>query len=132
MNLLGEFRGPLRIDYVHGRTWVLYQSFVWCGPASNPVCYEVPAGFSTDFASIPPPIRWVLSPTHALISDYGRAAVIHDFLYRTGAQAQPPITRKQADQVFYEAMLCENVLWPTRFLMWAAVRLFGWTAYRKA
>jgi hypothetical protein len=131
MNLLGEFRGKLRFDYVDGRTVLLSQPFTWCGPASNPVCYEVPEGFETDFASIPRLVQIVLSPTRGIVSNYGRAAVIHDFLYRTGAAATPPVSRKAADQVFYEAMLCENVLWPTRFTMWLAVRLFGWTAYRR-
>lgn len=134
MNLLGEFKGELDIRYVRGsgRTWVLLQSFTWCGPASNPACYEVPAAFVTDFASIPRLIQLVLSPTHGIVSDYGRAAVIHDWLYRNGARMTPPVTRRQADQVFYDAMLCEDVLWPTRFLMWLAVRLFGWTAYQKS
>lgn len=132
--LLGEFKGELDIRYVphSGRTWVLLQPFIWCGPASNPVCYQVPAAFVTDFASIPRLIQFVLSPTAGVVSDYGRAAVIHDWLYRHGASMTPPVSRKAADQVFYEAMLCENVLWPTRFMMWLAVRLFGWMAYRRA
>jgi len=133
VSVLGEFCGELDLRYQRGgRRYVLVAPFKWCGPASNPVCYEVEAGFDTDFASIPFFVRWVLSPTHGLISDYGRAAVIHDYLYRRGARFTPPVSRTLADQVFYEAMLCEDVLWPTRFLMWAAVRLFGWTAYRKA
>lgn len=130
--LLGGFCGELDIRYVKGGGWRLRTPFKWCGPASNPVCYEVPAEFETDFASIPFFVLWILGPTHAVVSDYGRAAVIHDWLYRHGATFSPPVARQQADRVFYEAMLCEDVLWPTRFLMWAAVRLFGWTAYRRA
>lgn len=132
--LLGEFRGHLRLEYQHERpgTFLLCESFTWCGPASNPVCYEVPAGFVTDFASIPRIVTIFLTPTHGFVSDYGRAAVIHDWLYRHGATFTPPVPRAAADRVFFEAMLFENVIWPTRFLMWAAVRLFGWTAYRRA
>lgn len=111
---------------------MLLQPFIWCGPASHPVCYEVPAAFVTDFASIPRLIQFILSPTAGIVSDYGRAAVIHDWLYRHGAGMTPPVSRRDADQVFYDAMLCEDVLWPTRFLMWLAVRLFGWTAYKKS
>lgn len=139
MSLLGEFRGELETRYVklpRRRWWrwllprrrvsILTAPFTWCGPASNPVCYIVPVGFATDFASVPFLVRLVLSPTNGIESDYGRAAVIHDYLYQTGI-----IPRVAADQVFYESMLCEDVLWPTRVSMWAAVRCFGWAPWRR-
>lgn len=135
--MLGEFKGELDIRYVRSkprawwlrwlpkrRTWIVIQPFVWCGPASHPVCITVPAGFVTDFASIPFFV-FLLSPMNGMVSDYGRSAVIHDYLYVTGL-----VGRERADDTFYSAMLCEDVLWPTRVVMWAAVRCFGWWAYR--
>jgi len=143
MNLLGEFKGELDIRYIRlvprvwwlrwlpqRRVWKVLQPVTWCGPPSFPICVTVPADTITDFASIPIFVLF-LAPTHGIVSDYGRAALVHDVLYQRGASFVPPVTRQQADEVFYHAMLCEEVLWPTRFLMWAAVRLFGWTAYRR-
>jgi hypothetical protein len=137
MSLLGEFQGELDTRYVKlpRRRWWLWwlprrrvhtviAPFRWCGPYSDPVCYEVPIGFRSDFASVPFLVRVILGPTNGLESDYGRSAVIHDYLYQTGAT-----TRAKADGVFYSAMLCEDVLWPTRVTMWAAVRCFGWAPW---
>lgn len=81
----------------------------------------VPAGFVTDFASVPrlPGAYWIAG------GKASKAAVIHDYLYRNKI-----CTRKQADDVFYEAMKVSGQAWWRRSLMWAGVRLFGWTAYK--
>jgi hypothetical protein len=78
-----------------------------------PLCYTtkdgwticVPAGFETDFASIPRPL-WVIIPPRG---KYNRPAIIHDFLYHyapvdptTGARC----TQARADYIIREA--CEN------------------------
>lgn len=136
---LGHFEGDLVVRYVamprrrwwlwwvpRRRIFVVDRPFRWCGPASDPVCYQVPAGFETDFASVPFLIRILLGAMNGLESDYGRSAVVHDLLYQTGL-----VARARADQTFYMAMLSEDVLWPTRFLMWAAVRCFGWAPWRR-
>ena len=81
----------------------------------------IPAGFSTDLASIPRCFRWVV-PDDA---EAGAAAVVHDYLYRTGA-----CTRAEADAIFLEAMYLTGVPMVRRFVIWAAVRLFGWVGYR--
>jgi hypothetical protein len=138
--VLGHFEGELYLRYVpmprrrwwlrwlpQRRRWIVDRPFRWCGPASDPVCYEVPAGFETDFASIPFLLLLLLGPMNGWVSDYGRSALIHDLLYRTGL-----VSRPRADATFYTAMVSEWVLWPTRFTMWAAVRCFGWTAYQPA
>lgn len=57
--------------------------------------YVVPAGFSTDFASVPRvPIAYWLTGNTA-----HRPAVLHDWLCRTA-----PVPRTVADQLFLEAM----------------------------
>jgi hypothetical protein len=81
----------------------------------------VPAGFVTDFASIPAPGR-------ILISGHGRdrwAAVIHDYLYSIKHD------RKQADAVFLEALECSGVNLMKRRVMYRAVRTGGWFFYAK-
>lgn len=60
----------------------------------------VPAGFVTDYASIPEGL-WSLYSPH---DQYSRAAVIHDFLYWS-----QKCTRLQADNIFLIAMKESNV-----------------------
>jgi hypothetical protein len=82
----------------------------------------VPEGFITDLASVPRlPLAYLL---FGGVSN--EAAVIHDFLYSGGK-----VTRKQADDVFCEAMKAEGVAGWRRGPMWLGVRLFGWLHYEK-
>ena len=79
----------------------------------------VPAGFTTDFASVPR-FLWFLFPR-----DVGRrASVVHDYLYRGG-----PRSRREADRIFYAALRAEGVAAWRAALMWLGVRLFGWRHY---
>ena len=77
-----------------------------------------PVDFVTDFASVPRvPLAYLLAGNTA-----HEAAVIHDFLYNNKPH---PCTRKQADQVFLEAMEITGIVWWRRELMYNAVRLFS-------
>lgn len=78
----------------------------------------VPAGFRTDFASVPrlPLAFWLFGG----VAD--EAAVIHDWLYTNNVKG---VTRKQADEVFAEAMTALGVKGWQRGPMWLGVRLFG-------
>lgn len=109
---------------------------------------KVPAGFKTDFASIPPVasiglipllegflihcavLFWVgallvaLSPKLLHTGSYTRAAVIHDRIYKDRT-----FSRKECDGILYEAMGdCGTAHWK-RLLIWLNVRLFGWLFY---
>lgn len=76
----------------------------------------VPAGFHTDLASVPR-----LPVVYLLVGGRGdEAAVIHDFLY-----TEQPCTRKQADDVFYEALLTMGVPRWQAWMMWCGVRAGG-------
>lgn len=78
----------------------------------------VPAGFSTDLASVPRlPGAYMLFANRAR-----RSAILHDYLY---AQHR---TRKWADAVFYAAMKNEVSFLP-RFFMWLGVRIGGGAYY---
>ncbi len=84
---------------------------------------EVPAGFVTDFASVPR-----LPLVFLLTGDTAHApAVVHDWLYRTQTTS-----RAFADAVFREAMGVGPRAEPAwrRWIMWAALRAFGWVAWR--
>lgn len=121
------------------------------GSADSGQIIVVPAGFKTDFASIPWGFRNLFPP----IGKYSRAAVIHDFLYRVRGEApeaawhlreeltreqaealealrldRPTInarrySRREADDVFREAMSVLGVDPIRRNIMHRAVRTFG-------
>lgn len=101
------------------------------GAADSHELITVPAGFKTDFASIPFGFRNLFPP----LSLYARPAIVHDFLYATkgtGAyrlrrwinRAQD-YTRKEADKIFKEAMTVVGVPAWQREAMYRAVRLGG-------
>lgn len=83
---------------------------------------EVPAGFVTDFASIPRFFHRLLPHN----GEYDAPAVVHDYLYASGAFPQ-----ETCDLVFLEAMESIHVLKWKRAAMFRAVRLFGWIAFAK-
>lgn len=81
---------------------------------------EVPAGFVTDYASIPRAF-WQFLPVHGR---YGRAAIVHDYLYWTQA-----CTRRQADNIMLIAMTESGVSPNTRSAIYKAVRAGGGKAW---
>ena len=104
---------------------------------ANELIVSVPPTFSTDLASVPRPLWWLIAPM-----DMARAAVIHDFLYsllECYISYTPNLTkkmksrlRKLCDKVFYFAMLDsepEIPMWKIN-ASYSAVRLFGWTAIK--
>ncbi len=90
----------------------------------------VPAGFITDMASIPQ-IFWNILPPDG---PYGKAAVVHDYLYRTGGKVDVSpahtFTKAEADNIFYEAMGELGVAGWRKWIMYQAVRLFGGSSFK--
>lgn len=86
----------------------------------------VQCGFVTDFASVPKPARIFYESW----GSYGYASVIHDWLYSGGRVGGRKLTRRQADQVFYEAMIDSGVPDLRAFVLWLAVRIGGWRTWR--
>jgi hypothetical protein len=92
-----------------------YQS-VKCG-----AIVDVPAGFVTDFASVPRlPFAYLLVGNIA-----HRPAVVHDFLYQTHWTS-----KRKADHIFLEAMKTVGIAWWRREIMYLAVKYFGRSSYR--
>ena len=83
---------------------------------------EIPAGFVTDFASIPERLWSVVSP-HA---QYSRAAIIHDYLF----WAQP-CSFAQANNLFLIAMIESGVSKITRDFVYAGVVAFGKSSWEE-
>lgn len=83
----------------------------------------VPAGYVTDFASVP---RFMWTIGIDPLGKPARAAIVHDYIYSTGGRIKtPPYTKKQADQIFYDAMVVLGVGKIKRLFMWAGVRIGG-------
>jgi hypothetical protein len=81
--------------------------------------FVVPAGFTTDFASVPQALTW-------LVPRYGRytkAAILHDFLWRRCREGH--FGWADADGILRRAMRELDVPFLRRWLMWGAVRLAG-------
>jgi hypothetical protein len=80
--------------------------------------YVIHAGFTTDLASIPKILWSIYSPNKANTIP---AAVIHDYIYFCPGE----MSRKEADSIFYDALIYKHVSTGVAFRYWAAVRLFG-------
>lgn len=94
--------------------WRLLSPLAFASAELGPV--EVPAGFETDFASVPrvPLAFWLAGDAaHA-------AAVLHDYLLNCGCA-----TPRGAAEVMREAMRAEGVPGWRSWAMYWAVRLFG-------
>lgn len=115
---MSQFTTPLIGSWNDEMTlFTLSESFVYyVGSLNSNEFIKVPVGFETDFASIPKCFQWLFPP----IGKYGKAAVVHDYLYCTGS-----VTKEYADYVFYEAMGVLKVPNYIRRLMYYAVRKFG-------
>lgn len=83
----------------------------------------VPMGFSTDGASIPRPFRWIIG--QPLSPRFWRASLIHDYLYQERLGKQ-----KDADDILLDLLEKDGVGKIRRYLMWAALRGFGWIWWR--
>lgn len=81
---------------------------------------RVPKGFKTNFASSPRFMWWLIPP----MGRYGKAAVIHDYLYATKR-----FSKRVADAIFSEAMGVLKVPYWKRLVMFKAVVYFGKKAW---
>lgn len=104
------FSGDVVVRQADPELWELTEPLTYTGNRDR---FVVPVGFLTDFASVPRLVVWLL-PTYG---DYTRAAILHDYLWRTDA-----VSRADADGLFRRAMRELGVSAPRRWMMWAAVR----------
>jgi len=79
-------------------------------------------GFKTNFASVPRFLWWMFPPYHP---DYGKAAVIHDYLW--GLQEY---SKRYCDAVFYDAMICLGCSPSKAEALYQAVNLCGGKAWK--
>jgi hypothetical protein len=135
---MSGFLTPLQVEYLDGHGWKIHESFEYVlGDVNGAERVIVPIGFVTDFASVPRLFWNVLPPT----GKYGKAAVIHDYLYqyrfivKIGPLPDPAAVRLcergEADRLLKEGMEVLGVGKVTRWVVYAGVRVGGWAAWQK-
>ena len=121
-----RFPDPLKTEHLEKRTFKLLAPFrYYVRLYDKSEVITVPKGFITDLASIPRPFWSIIGSPNGR---YGRSAVIHDYIYRT---PEIKYTRKRADEIFYEGMVYLKVNFFRRKIMYFAVRIFAWLAWKK-
>lgn len=78
---------------------------------------DIPAGFTTDFASVPRCLSWFISPTD---KGFAHAGIIHDWCYREG-----PYSQATADVMFRELLIKWGAPTYKAWLAYFALRMFG-------
>ena len=123
-----SFKTPLVVEVMPtGKRFKLHYDFTYLWKREY-IEIRVKAGFETDFASIPKIFRIIIPK----LGRWNKAAVVHDYLYQY-ARYYPPtqITRKLADRCFLDAMIDFGVAkWKYNLMYWA-MRVGGWMAWRK-
>ena len=120
---MSSFTDPLVLEFMGPRKFKLARPFGYhVGDADSEEVIICPKGMITDFASIPR-IFWAILPP---AGEYGKAAVIHDFLYRIGIY-----TQKESDLIMLEAMEVLKVAAWKRVIIYRMLRLFGWVVWRR-
>ena len=114
----GKFSTPLDLRATNPGEWQLLSPLVYTSSAGD--IYIVPSGMITDLASIPKLLRPAID-RNGLSRP---AAVLHDYLYLIGS-----LSRKQADELFLEALLSCGVGSIVAKGMYWAVRAFGGGRY---
>lgn len=106
-----------------GNTWALMREFGYrreIDGAEEPI--DIPEGFLTDFASVPPFAQWLIPKW----GKYGNPAVVHDWLYWKQTKS-----RRYADETLLDAMNVTGVDFVRKYAIYWAVRCFGWWAWMR-
>lgn len=109
--------GNLKIEEVNGVKKLLEDVVYQDGQT----IYTVPAGYETDYASIPRCVSWIYPKD----GPYRKAAVVHDYLITNGLmQKEFEIDSNRVDEIFREAMDAVGEIPKIRqYIMWAGVRI---------
>lgn len=119
-----RFEGELILRYldepIDGKWFEVVEPFLY--KSEKGIYYSISRKTKTDFASVPRGFRWLISR----VGKYGKAAVLHDWLC-----GHYKVSRKEADQLFLEAMKLLGVSWWKRRTMYSSVRLYAIATFKK-
>lgn len=126
--MIAQFITPLRLEDVDGSEGILIEPLKFYSAELRGMVIA-PAGFCTDFASLPRGL-WNIFPKRG---KQDKAAVLHDAAYRgalvTIAGDRMHLVKGLADDLFLEAMVASGVGAFTRTAFYRAVVWFGGRAY---
>jgi hypothetical protein len=105
--------GDIVVRQLSDERWEVREPVTYQGARER---FVVPAGFTTDFASVPRVFAWLL-PRYGR---YTKAAILHDWLWSEARHRR--FSRSDADGIFRRAMRELGVPFLRRWLMWGAVR----------
>ncbi|WP_214405062.1 DUF1353 domain-containing protein [Pseudonocardia lacus] len=104
----------LSVRAVDDDTWELLVALVYQGRDER---FVVPAGFRTDFASVPQAVQWLVPTT----GRYTRSVVLHDWLCGDPL-AEGRLSSHDVDGILRRVLREEGVPLVRRRLMWVGVR----------
>ncbi|PXX62413.1 uncharacterized protein DUF1353 [Nocardia tenerifensis] len=102
--------GLVVVEELDATFWRVVEPLVYQGDTQE---FVIPAGFRTDFASVPRALVWLVPRYGA----YTRAAILHDYLGTTHV-----VSIADADGIFRRCLRELGVSAPRRWMMWTAVR----------
>jgi len=119
---MSQFTSNFKGELIGKNKWKNLEEFEYYLEESSDEVIAVPKGFITDFASVPRIFWAIISP----IDKHAKAAVVHDYCYYDATYS-----RKESDLIFKEALKVLKVVpWKVE-VMYIAVRIGGWNAWRK-
>ena len=107
------FSGRVAVTPVDDERWEVLEPFSYTGRVDT---FVVPQGFTTDFASVPRPVVWLL-PRYG---HWTQSAILHDYLWSLARSGQ--FNFYDADGLFNRSMRELGVPFWRRWIMWTAVR----------
>lgn len=113
-------QAEVQATHIRGKFWRIDKPLIYLDHKGRE--WVVPAGFITDFASVPWPFILFVPRS----GKHNPAAVLHDFLYVTMA-----LKRRECDVIFITAMAALDVFIPQAGVMYTAVRAGGWLPWLK-
>jgi len=123
---MSNFTDTLDIRKLSGGRYKLLKSFVYhVGDKNSLEVIRVPIGFICDGASIP---RLLWSVVGHPMDEYAQAAFLHDFICKC---MRDTYNRLEGEEIMYEAMGVLGVSLWKRWVIYKALRLFGWYMYNK-
>ncbi|HMP76842.1 MAG TPA: DUF1353 domain-containing protein [Kiritimatiellia bacterium] len=114
-----RFIGRLVTEGIASYRWKLVEDFGYESRSGR--IFTVPAGFETDFASVPR-IFWPILPLSDAV--YDKAAVLHDYAVRN--RRALALSLMDCHRLFREALLLSGTARWKAGVMYAAVVGFGW------
>ena len=127
---MSSFTKPAIVKIDSPNSFTLMEDFEYYREGNENDVIRIPAGFDTDFASIPRFLWTYLPPLGTKRNPYFKASVLHDHLYDIICD-YPISGRKEADKIFLEAMKAIGIQWHVRYILYFAARIFGKSKYER-